>query len=275
MLVRSRNDGYSYIKGLVLMAKFGVILPAAGRSERFSSGKTATGGLGAQNHKKPFTDLKGRAVWLRAAEAFENRDDVVQTIIAISPDDIDWFKEKYRPNLAFMNVDIIEGGASRADTVEKALAQLRDDVEYVAVHDAARPLIISEWIGTVFDAAEKSGAAIPAIPVSSTLKRVDDTKSITETVDRNGLWQAQTPQVFRRDMLVKAYAERGDFQPTDEAQLVERAGQPVTIVEGWSINIKITTFSDFKMAEALVGALPKKKTLRALHPFSNEDPRTL
>ena len=108
------------------MAKFGVILPAAGRSERFSSRKSAADGLTGQSPKKPFADLKGRAMWLRATEPFVNRDDVVQTVIAISPEDIEWFKEKFRPNLAFMNIDIIAGGLERADTVEKALAQLRE-----------------------------------------------------------------------------------------------------------------------------------------------------
>lgn len=259
------------------MAKFGVILPAAGRSERFASKKGAgvAGGLSAQRNKKPFTELKGRAVWLRAAEPFATHGDVVQMVIAVAADDVEWFKDKYRPNLAFMNIDIIAGGAERADTVEAALAQLRDEVEYVAVHDAARPLIVKDWIDAVFAAAEKTGAAIPAVAVSSTLKRVGEGKTITETVDRKGLWQAQTPQVFRRDLLVEAYANRGDFQPTDEAQLVERAGNPVSVVEGWPMNMKITTFGDFKMAEALVDALPKKKTLQALHPFADEEPRFL
>ena len=247
------------------MAKFAVILPAAGKSTRFS----------AQKRKKPFVELKERPIWVRAAEQFVNREDVVQTLIAVSPEDEEWFKEKFRPNLAFMNVDIVVGGAERADTVQNALARVRPEADFVAVHDAARPLIVKEWIDRVFQAAEKSGAAILATRVAGTLKRVRDDLSIHETVSRTALWEAQTPQVFRRQLLLDAYAKRGNLNATDEAQLVENLGQIVTVVEGSPMNFKITTNDDFRMAESVVNALPKPKTLRALHPFADEEPGKL
>lgn len=243
------------------MASFAVILAAAGKSTRFQRNK----------RKKPFVDLKGRPVWLRSAELFVNRDDVVQTLIAVAPEDIEWFKEKFRPNLAFLDLEIVEGGAERADTVQNALTRVRSDAEFVAVHDAARPLLVPEWIDEIFQTAEKSGAAIPALPITSTVKRVGADRVIQETVSREGLWLAQTPQVFRRELLLEAFARRGDLQATDEAQLVENLGQKVTVVEGSPMNLKITTGHDFRMAEALVDALPKK-TIRALHPFADEDP---
>ncbi len=247
------------------MASFAVILPAAGKSTRLTLNK----------RKKPFVEMKGRAVWLRSAELFVNRDDVVQTLIAIAPEDRDWFQEKFRPNLAFMDVDIVEGGVTRADTVQKALARVKSDVEFVAVHDAARPLLVKKWIDAVFAAAEEAGAAIPAIRVTNTLKRVADDGAIEETVSREGIWEAQTPQVFRRELLLEAFAKRDNSEATDEAQLVERIGQTIRVVEGSPMNVKITTLEDFKMAEALLGALPKEKQLRALHPFADEEPRFL
>lgn len=245
------------------MAKFAVILAAAGRSTRFT----------LQKRKKPFVELKGRAVWLRAADLFVNRPDVVQTLIAVSPDDMEWFKEKFAPNLAFLNVEIVAGGAERSDTVKAALARVRPDADFVAVHDAARPLLATEWVDRVFQAAEKNGAAILAIPVTSTLKRARDDNTIDTTVDRTAIWAAQTPQVIRRDWLLEAYARQGTLQPTDEAQLLEQLGKPVTLVEGSPINIKITTDADFRLAEAALDAVPKAKTLRALHPFADEEPR--
>lgn len=245
------------------MAKFAVILPAAGKSSRFH----------LQKRKKPFVDLKGRAVWLRSAEHFVNRPDVVQTLVVISPDDIEWFKEKYAPNLAFMNVEIVTGGAERADSVCNALARVRPEAEFVAVHDAARPLLVAEWVDRVFLTAEKTGAAILATSVTSTLKRSRPDGTIDATVPRESLWAAQTPQVFRRQLLLDAYAQRGSLQPTDEAQLVEQFGHPVTLVEASALNVKITTDSDFRLAEAALDALPKPKTLRALHPFADEDAR--
>lgn len=247
------------------MPKFAVILPAAGSSTRFQQ----------QNRKKVFVELKGRPVWVRSVEYFVNRDDVVQTIVTIAPDDLEWFREKFRPNLAFLNVEIVPGGKERADSVQNALAKVRDDVDFIAVHDAARPLLAKAWVNEVFAAAEKYGAAMLAVPVTSTLKRVDaNNHRIQQTVDRTNLWAAQTPQVFRRQLLIDAFQKRGSLNATDEAQLVEQLGQPVHVVPGSPLNLKITTPDDFRMAEVLLDVLPKEKTLGTLHPFADEDPRT-
>lgn len=241
------------------MSKFAVILPAAGKSSRFSS-----------QRKKVFVELKGRPVWVRTAEQFTNREDVAQTILVVSPDDLDMFKEKFRPNLAFMDIEVIVGGAERADSVLNGLAHVRADIDFVAVHDAARPLIVKEWIDRVFRAAEEHDAAILATPVTSTLKRVDSSQSIEETVSRVNLWAAQTPQVFRRELLMDAYARRGKLQATDEAQLIENIGRTVKIVPGSSLNIKITTPEDLRIAEQLLELLPKEKLPGFLHPFADE-----
>jgi 2-C-methyl-D-erythritol 4-phosphate cytidylyltransferase len=247
------------------MPRFAVILPAAGKSRRF----------GNPREKKVFTNLKERAVWIRSAEHFCNREDVGQTIIVISPDDLEFFKEKFRPNLAFMGVEIVEGGAARADSVANGLKAVADDVDYVAVHDAARPLLAKKWIDDVFARASETGAAILAHKVASTLKRVTKDGTIVETVPRNDLWEAQTPQVFRTDLLKKAYEQRGDFIPTDEAQLVEQTGQSVSVVDCPAMNMKITTQDDLRMAEKLLDALPKEKSFKSLHPFADEDPLRL
>ena len=245
------------------MPKYAVILPAAGKSSRFTS---------QQSKKKVFVELKGRPVWVRTAELFVNREDIVQTILVLSPDDIEWFKEKFRPNIAFMDIELVAGGAERADSVMNALARVRADVDYIAVHDAARPLIVKDWINKVFAAAEQHGAAILATPVTSTLKRVGRDEQIVETVSRSNLWAAQTPQVFRRQLLLDAYARRGTMQPTDEAQLVENLGHPQCT--RWKaiapLNIKITSPEDFRMAEFLLEALPKEKLPGFLHPFEDE-----
>ena len=103
------------------MANFAVILPAAGKSSRFS----------VQKRKKPFVELKGRPVWVRAAEHFLNREDVSQVLLVVSREDMDWVKEKFRANLAFMNIEIVEGGAERFESVQKALARVKADVDFV------------------------------------------------------------------------------------------------------------------------------------------------
>lgn len=237
------------------MPRFAVILPAAGQSRRFAH----------QRRKKPFVDLRGRAVWLRSADLFEGREDVVQTLICLAPEDVDWFKETYRADLAFRNIEVVTGGAERADSVQNALSQVRDDVDFVAVHDAARPLLVTAWIDEVFAAAATYGAAIPALPTASTVKRVREGK-IVETVPREDLWQAQTPQVFQAALLREAFASRDGFVATDEAQLVERLGHPVHIVRGSPMNFKITTSDDFRMAEAVFGVLPQRRGLGKIQP---------
>ena len=242
------------------MPRFAVVIPAAGQSSRFKD----------EHYKKPFANLDGRAVWLHSAEKFLNRKDVQQVIVVVADEDREFFNMKFSANAAILGIEVSPGGASRAESVERALARVKPDVEFVAVHDAARPCIADEWITRVFDAAEKSGAALLAIPVSGTLKRVGANHLVEETVSREGLWEAQTPQVFRRELLLEAYAKRGDFPATDDAQLVERIGHPVTIVPGSSINFKINTKQDLRLAEQALKILPKPKLEGFSHPFSDD-----
>ena len=243
------------------MPTFGVILAAAGQSSRFQDA----------NYKKPFAPLAGRAVWLHSAEKFLERSDVKQVVIVVAPEDREAFVEKFGANLAFMGVTLAEGGAHRADSVRRGLEKLGPEIDFVAIHDAARPCIATPWIDRVFEAGARTGAAILATPVIGTLKRVGPDGTITETVDRTGLWEAQTPQVFSRDLLVRAYATRQDSQPTDEAQLVESLGQRVTVVPGSPINLKITSREDLRLAEQALKALPKPKLSGPSHPFANDD----
>ena len=242
------------------MAKFSVILAAAGKSSRFNDPIS----------KKPFTTLAGKAVWLYSADRFQDRPDVGQVIIAIAPEDREEFMQRFGANIAVTGIDVVLGGETRAETVERALVKVRDECDYVAVHDAARPCLSSIWIDEVFAAAQKSGAAILASPIVGTVKRVAN-GSIVETVPRDGLWEAQTPQVFRRQMLQDVYQQRGDFQPTDEAQLIEQSGGQVAIVTASRANVKITTKEDLRLAEMALKALPKPKDILPTHPFADDD----
>jgi 2-C-methyl-D-erythritol 4-phosphate cytidylyltransferase len=243
------------------MASYSVILPAAGKSTRFRD----------KHYKKPFAPLAGKAVWLYSAERFLNREDVKQLIVVIGAEDREPFQLKFGANIAILGVDVIEGGAERADSVQAALAHVRPEIDFIAVHDAARPCLVDKWIDEVFEAAEKSDAAILATPLTSTIKRSADGKTIDETVTRTGLWEAQTPQVFRRQLLLDAYAQRGKIQPTDEAEAVEQIGHKVTVVPGSRLNLKITTREDLRLAEQALKALPKPKLQGPLHPFADGD----
>jgi 2-C-methyl-D-erythritol 4-phosphate cytidylyltransferase len=200
-----------------------------------------------------------------------NRGDVKQVIVCVAAEDRELFDLKFGANIAILGVQVIEGGEHRTDSVQRALERVKNEIDFVAVHDAARPCIADPWIDAVFEAAVRNGAAILAAPVQATLKRADQKKHITETVSRDGLWEAQTPQVFRRDLLIEAYAKRGRDPVTDDAQLVERLGKPVTIVPCSQLNIKITTREDLRLAEQVLKVLPKPKLEGFNHPFADDN----
>lgn len=248
------------------MPTFAVILAAAGQSSRF----------GDKHYKKPFAPLANKPVWLYSAERFINRAEVAQTILVVAPEDRASFGDKFIGSAAMLGIEVVDGGTERADSVQRALERVRKDIDFVAVHDAARPCIAEAWIDEVFEAAVKGGAAILALPIRGTIKRGALSKdkayaAIAETIPRDGLWEAQTPQVMRRDWLVEAYAKRSGFNATDEAQLLERAGKSVALVPGSPINLKITTKEDLKLAEHALKALPQPKLGNAMNPFADDD----
>jgi 2-C-methyl-D-erythritol 4-phosphate cytidylyltransferase len=244
------------------MGRFAVILPAAGRSTRFGDAK----------QKKIYAELDGRAVWLRALDPFLDREDVPQIIVAISPEDRELFERRYRANVAFLNLTVVEGGLERHDTIDRALRAVDPSCDFVAVHDAARPCLTADQVDAVFAAAIEHGAALLAVAVADTLKRVGPDRQTIETVPRAGLYGAQTPQVFRKDLLIEAYAHRSRVGQaiTDDAQLVEALGHHCAIVDGSPMNLKITTQADLRLAAAILKALPKPEQNAPLHPFSDE-----
>lgn len=244
------------------MPTVAVIIPAAGKSSRFGG-----------TDKKPFVSLDGRPVWQRAAELFWTRDDVSKVYLVIAPEDRDEFRTRFTHLIAFANAEVVDGGAERFDSVANALARIPASVDLVAVHDAVRPLGPAALVDAVFAAAARCGAAMPALPLADTLKRVDPaTNRITGTVPRAGLWQAQTPQVFRRDWLVEGYARRGELKDaiTDDAQLIEALGHAVEVVPGSPTNFKITTKDDLELAEVIVKHRVSKPSDKPALGFSDE-----
>jgi len=238
------------------MAKVSVIVPAAGAGERFGA-----------KRNKIFERIGDQPVFIRALEAFSTRDDVCQMLLVVSEVDMEEMKSRFGGHLGFMGVRIVQGGPTRPQSVRNALAEVADEAELVCVHDAVRPCISPLWVDAVFAEAARSGAAILAYPIHGTLKKVDESGVIDETLCRSGLWEAQTPQVFHKDILVDAYAGQID-DVTDDAQLVEAAGRPVAVVTGDPRNIKITTRADLSLAAAVIGTLPKPKPKGPNHPFA-------
>ena len=229
---------------------YAVILPTAGQSLRFAHNTSLT-----TADKKSFVTLAGQAVWLHSVRLFAERPEVRQLLVVISPEDRPFVTDQFRAEIETYGLELVDGGRERVDSVQNALRQVRNELDMIAVHDAARPCVTARQITDVFKAAERTGAAMLASPIVGTIKRGQSGNgehSIVETVPRDNLWEAQTPQVFDRQLLLEAYAHRDDFMPTDDAQLVERLGRAITLVPCDRTNLKITTQADLDLAETIL-----------------------
>jgi 2-C-methyl-D-erythritol 4-phosphate cytidylyltransferase len=225
---------------------FGVLLPAAGRSIRFGTGRS-----------KLLEELGGEPIIRRSVRAFLVRSDVKSLVIATSAESASELSTALGDFARDPRVRFCTGGASRAESVRNALQNIGAELDWVAVHDAARPLVSQTLIDRTFAAARKYGAAVPALPVSLTIKEAEGPlpAKVLRTVPRQKLWAMQTPQVMRRDALEAAFARcpLPLDQVTDDVQLLELAGQEVWLVDGEEQNLKITTAADLHLAELMLG----------------------
>lgn len=219
----------------------GVVIVAAGSGSRTGS-----------TELKQFRWVAGKPMLLHSLQTFQARNDVAMVVCVLprgyAGDPPPWIFQSDAERLL-----LSVGGRHRNESVANGLEDLPAECEIVVVHDAARPLVSSETIGRVIDEARKGNGAVAALPVTDTLKRVDSKNNIVVTVDRSGLWRAQTPQAFPRKMLERAHREAFESNRfgTDDAALCEQIGLPVVVVRGSERAMKITEENDFAVVEAL------------------------
>ncbi len=228
----------------MMEADVSVIMPAAGLSLR----------MGA-SVRKPFIMIGDKPVFFYTLEKFSKLKRVKEIIFVVNEKDRSTVIEKWTDELkAYKVTKVVTGGERRQDSIYNGLSHLDPDTEVILIHDAVRPLVKNDEIEAVIKSTEEKGAAIVASPMKLTVKKVDSNLEIVETVPRHDLWMAQTPQGFKRDMLVNAYDKIKDTNEefTDDAEVVEKAGHTVGIVSGSYDNIKITTREDLKLAELLL-----------------------
>ncbi len=221
------------------MIKTQVIVVAGGLGTRFKS-----------KVPKPFVLLKGKPLTAYSLSVFEKNAAIDSVIIVGHQAYLNRFKLLAKP---FKKVKaIVAGGETRADSVKCGLKDIDQDTAYVLVHDAARPFVSQEMIRSLLDALKKHSAAIIAVPVKATIKQVNSKSLLVQsTPNRKELWEVQTPQAFKREVLVKAHAKVFKGEATDDAMLVENLGLDVKVVAGTYQNIKITTPEDLDIAEQL------------------------
>jgi 2-C-methyl-D-erythritol 4-phosphate cytidylyltransferase len=241
--------------------KVAVILPAAGLGTRMGRGSAEKTGTS----RKQFMLLEGSPILMHTVRKFAASDRVTEIVVAVRAEDVPWVTEMLSAEFPRERVRVVEGGNSRQQSVENGLAALRQATELVAVHDAVRPFIELETIHKVFDDAAETGAAIVGVPAVDTVKQVTrgtDKVRIRSTLPREKLVMAQTPQVFRRELLERAFrmAREDGFIGTDEASMVERLDVEVTVVMGSDRNIKITKPGDMDLAHLYFHETAVKET---------------
>jgi 2-C-methyl-D-erythritol 4-phosphate cytidylyltransferase len=219
----------------------GVVIVAAGSGSRTGS-----------NELKQFRWVAGKPMLLHSLQTFQARGDVAMVVCVLPREFVGdpppWIFQSDADRLL-----LSVGGRHRSESVWNGLEDLPSECEIVVIHDAARPLVSAETIGRVVEEARKGNGAVAALPVTDTLKRVDSEGKVQVTVDRFGLWRAQTPQAFPRKMLERAHEEarKADRVATDDAALCEQIGLTVVVVRGSERAAKITEENDFALVEAL------------------------
>lgn len=226
------------------MRKLAVIIPAAGSGTRLGSPLP-----------KPFIEIAGKTILEHTIRKFLVVQEVCEVIVATSKSSIEKvnnvFKNCFTEGIRFK---VVEGGIERQYSINNALKGVDKEIDTIAVHDAVRPFISVEIIKKAISQLNSFDGAVVGVPAKDTIKQAGDAHEIIQTPDRTKLWQAQTPQVFRKGILIKAYksADKHNYFGTDDSSLVERVGGKIVMVEGGRENLKITFPIDLKVAEMIL-----------------------
>ena len=221
----------------------GVVIVAGGSGSRVGGGEL-----------KQFRWVAGKPMLLHSLQAFMMRDDVI-SVVCVLPRDFVADPPPWIFQCDIERLMLSVGGKTRSESVANGLDDLPDEASVVLVHDAARPLVGKETVDRVVASVRAHGAAIAALPVTDTLKEVDEHGVIVSTVSRERLWRAQTPQGFTREIIVRAHREARAHRvsATDDAALCERLGIPVRVVRGSERALKVTEEADFARVDAVFG----------------------
>ena len=220
--------------------KADAIIVSAGKGQRFMEGK-----------KKQFYLLSGKPILAHTLDQFETCPLVRSTLLVVSEEDMDYTLKEIVEKYKYRKISqIVPGGKRRQDSVKNGMDALAKAVDIVMIHDGVRPFVTRAMIEDSIHSAERFGAVVVAMPVKDTIKMSNPDGTVLKTLDRESLWQAQTPQTFQAKVIREAYtkAAEDDFVGTDDASLVERLGVKVHILPGSYTNIKITTPEDLILA---------------------------
>ncbi len=229
------------------MIRIAAIVAAAGAGLRMGKEMGSAG-------RKQYLELEGSPVLARSLNLFLDYGGVEEIIAVIPAGEKEQVRELLQPHCSLARVTFIDGGAERQDSVQRGLKAVGEEIELVCIHDAARPLASPALLERLLQAAEERGAAVPVIALSDTVKEIDSNGYVTATPQRDKLRLVQTPQVFRCELIRRAYHSAGErgLKLTDDSALVEELGEAVVTVEGELSNLKITTPRDLALAALML-----------------------
>ncbi len=218
-----------------------VVFPAAGQGKRMKAGIN-----------KVFLELEGKSILVHTLLKFSGSARVDSLVVVVAPDEVFFIEDMLKAVVGLKPYKVVAGGSERQYSIANGLRAVPQEADIVLVHDAARPLVSIETIENVIDGAVEVGGAIAALPNKDVIRVVSEDGMVQETLPYEETWEVQTPQGFRKDILLEAYtrAEEEHFLGTDDSSLVERLGVPVKVVRGNESNIKVTTPEDLMIAEA-------------------------
>ncbi len=221
----------------------GVVIVAAGTGSRMNA-----------DINKQFIKLNDKEVIVHTIEKFYNNKNINDIVVVIREDEQEYFNENIINKYKFNNIKIAYGGKERQDSVYNGIKKLDDNCDVILIHDGARPFVTNSIIENAIKEAKQHNAVVVGVKVKDTIKVVGENGNVIDTPNRSYLWSVQTPQVFKCDVITKAYedAYNNNYYGTDDAMLVERIGYDIKMVEGSYDNIKITTPEDLNFGEQIL-----------------------
>lgn len=221
----------------------GVVIVAAGTGSRMK-----------KDINKQFIKLNNKEIVAHTIDKFYNNENIDDIVVVIRKDEEEYFNKNIKEKYGFTNIKVAHGGNERQDSVFNGIKMLKKECDVVLIHDGARPFVTDDIIKRSIDEANEYNAIVVGVKVKDTIKVVSDNGNIVDTPNRSYLWAVQTPQVFKYDIITKAYeyACNNNYYGTDDAMLVERIGYNVKMIEGSYNNIKITTQEDLEFGEQIL-----------------------
>lgn len=233
------------------ITKVSAIIVAAGKGKRME-----------RNYNKQYIHLEGKPILAHTLKQFENHEKVDEIVIVVGQGEVEFCRETIAEKFNFSKVrTIVEGGAERYHSVHNGIKAVSEECEVVLIHDGARPFVTGEIINESIASANTYGCSIVGMPVKDTIKIINEEGFVKETPKREDLWLVQTPQAFKKELILQAHQkrEKENRSVTDDAMLVEALGLKVKMIKGSYENIKITTPEDLEIGQ---GILKRRKTTR-------------